>query len=393
MFSLHLSRKKAFVLAVVLVGPWLITLALLLRSAVPRISHAPLDAHSDEGMTGQIAEARPGPWGRLMCVNVQIDIPDEFVSIPPPDQPPSVWLFKGYTRDHFAQLLRSTDLPASYIETFLAKAVFAGEADNLQVTPGDELILNLTPAARAAIYAVLIETPDSGQSLDPVWFRPDQLAGQLEESGLQPASINLLKRLLYSNSPSPLLLFVDRNEALRQLPDDRERRLFVKAISRKSTVLLRLMLDSHSDVAALAAYWGIGGRHKDIIPLMRAVQNIPGGWNLSIIYLLPSFMRDRVCRYPFPSADPNAVKQDCFWSAFNTFNLLPDDRFANMDYVRQTLDREYYSIAQPSQFGDIVFLATPDNSVVHAAVYIADDIVFTKNGYHCTQPWIFMRLM
>ena len=29
---------------------------------------------------------------------------------------------------------------------------------------------------------------------------------------------------------------------------------------------------------------------------------------------------------------------------------------------------------------------------MHAAVYIADDIVFTKNGFHCTQPWILMHL-
>ena len=29
---------------------------------------------------------------------------------------------------------------------------------------------------------------------------------------------------------------------------------------------------------------------------------------------------------------------------------------------------------------------------MHVAVYVADDIVFTKNGFHYTQPWILMHL-
>lgn len=32
------------------------------------------------------------------------------------------------------------------------------------------------------------------------------------------------------------------------------------------------------------------------------------------------------------------------------------------------------------------------DQAVHAAVYIADDIVFTKNGNNIRQPWILMRL-
>jgi hypothetical protein len=42
--------------------------------------------------------------------------------------------------------------------------------------------------------------------------------------------------------------------------------------------------------------------------------------------------------------------------------------------------------------GDLVFLARPDGTVVHAAAYIADDIVFTRNGESYTQPWILMHM-
>jgi hypothetical protein len=30
--------------------------------------------------------------------------------------------------------------------------------------------------------------------------------------------------------------------------------------------------------------------------------------------------------------------------------------------------------------------------VIHSAVYIADDIMFTKNGRAYAQPWLLMRL-
>ncbi len=63
-----------------------------------------------------------------------------------------------------------------------------------------------------------------------------------------------------------------------------------------------------------------------------------------------------------------------------------------MEFTHQILIQDYYIIAQPSQLGDLVFLSGDDNQAIHAAVYIADDIVFTKNGFHFTQPWILMHL-
>ena len=56
------------------------------------------------------------------------------------------------------------------------------------------------------------------------------------------------------------------------------------------------------------------------------------------------------------------------------------------------LKKDYYEIYEPTQLGDLVLVTTPDEKVVHAAAYIADDIVFTENGHHPTQPWVFMHL-
>lgn len=46
----------------------------------------------------------------------------------------------------------------------------------------------------------------------------------------------------------------------------------------------------------------------------------------------------------------------------------------------------------PQFFGRQLFLLDDKNSALHSAVYIADKIVFTKNGDNNLQPWMFMHV-
>ena len=72
-------------------------------------------------------------------------------------------------------------------------------------------------------------------------------------------SIAMLRKLLYRVPGSSMFFFADTAVALRQLPDNPERRLFVKMLASKPTLLVRLQIDDNSDIEALAAYWGRGG--------------------------------------------------------------------------------------------------------------------------------------
>ena len=76
----------------------------------------------------------------------------------------------------------------------------------------------------------------------------------------------------------------------------------------------------------------------------------------------------------------------------NFFSNPPDNRVNDMTYLRELLKSDYQPINQPTQLGDVVFLATAKDAVIHAAAYVADDIVFTKNGESYTQPWILMHM-
>ena len=385
----HFSRPMLILLAVLLTGPWLIVALLVGRTAFHSSLAGPA-VEVSQATSEQVVEGKPGPWGHLEYVPMTIGPPDEFVFVPPADYPPIRWFFQGYSKEKVVELFHSAELTPAQIDTLLHKT-WSAEAEGTAVEPGDSLIVELAPAARAKIYSVLVEFPQNSRQIDPIWFRTGHVDERLEGSGLMPASVDLLKRLLYPQGTSRQL-FADFEPALRQLPDDHERRRFMKAVMRKETLLARLRIHAESDIESLASYWGVGGRRKDVLPLLNSLRRIEGGCKLNIVYLLPHFARDHLYSHPYTPADATSAKQDCFWSAFNMFHEQPDERFHDMDYTRQVIKTDYYNIIEPTQLGDLVFLTTHDGTVIHAASYVADDIVFTKNGENYTQPWILMHL-
>ena len=83
---------------------------------------------------------------------------------------------------------------------------------------------------------------------------------------------------------------------------------------------------------------------------------------------------------------------DCHWSTMNFFNETPDDRFSDTAFTSKYIGDHYYQIAQPSAYGDRIFLIDANGAAIHSGVFIADDIIFTKNGNNYAQPWMLMRL-
>jgi hypothetical protein len=84
---------------------------------------------------------------------------------------------------------------------------------------------------------------------------------------------------------------------------------------------------------------------------------------------------------------------DCHWSSLNFFNYdvkpyLLDSRLATTVVLEQFLP-----VDPPYKFGDIMFLLdVKQGDAFHSCVYIADDIVYTKNGRNVVSPWLLMKL-
>ena len=59
-----------------------------------------------------------------------IDIPDEFVMIPSPDQPPIRWFFEDYTQDSVIELLKSTGISQAQIDKYLPESAWESVANS-----------------------------------------------------------------------------------------------------------------------------------------------------------------------------------------------------------------------------------------------------------------------
>ena len=70
------------------------------------------------------------------------------------------------------------------------------------------------------------------------------------------------------------------------------------------------------------------------------------------------------------------------------FRETPDPAFSDPKIVLEQFQHEYRPAAGDPQYGDLVLLAKRDGTLVHSAIYLADDIVFTKNGSTMIHPWM-----
>jgi hypothetical protein len=100
----------------------------------------------------------------------------------------------------------------------------------------------------------------------------------------------------------------------------------------------------------------------------------------------------RLYTYPETWDDPTASKQDCFYTAMNFFNEMPDTNFFDGTYCQTVLQSDYEPVNEAPLFGDLITLFNPAGQAVHICVYVADDFVFTKNGINPAQPWVIMKL-
>ena len=157
---------------------------------------------------------------------------------------------------------------------------------------------------------------------------------------------------------------------------------------------MRLLVRPDSDIDKPLNYWALsmpGVLLKDLRPLFESQQELRGGGSISILYLLPKLAREKLFTSPLPPSSGQERLPDCHWTALNFFSATPDPRMGDNGYASKFISDNYYQIAAPGVTGDLVLLLDEHNRVIHSSVYIAADVVFTKNGISYAQPWIFMH--
>ena len=332
-----------------------------------------------------------GPWGELITRDIELERPAEYLTDETTNLRPEVWTFNGQNADAVKALLAADGLTAQQISVLMAHATMDAGNHGTEVTPPPDFLLSLDVATRQKLCLALAGRGVNMYLDYPFIFPGNTIDSIYADPRLNPEDVATLKRLIYTNGDAKQLS--DYACLLGQIPTVQRRVVMVRALSRQSAVFAGLVIKPDTDIDKLAEYWSSipNVRFTDVRPLMESLKALPEGGNLSLFYVLPKFARDRLYTFPLPpqQGDPT---MDCHWSTFNFSNETPDNRFNDPAFAVDYIQKNYYQIAAPSIYGDILLLMNDRNEVKHSAVYLADNIVFTKNGNNYRQPWMLMRI-
>ncbi len=346
----------------------------------------PLPDLSEAGGT----RASLGPWGELDYVPFVFSAPDEVLPVRAVEGNNTHWVFKGYTREDLEALLRGSDISERMHDELMSPVSWHMDADGIEISPSTEVVLGLEPGARKRIYRVLAQFPEN---YDEIYFiHKGTLHERFAGGAVSEDAMRMFRQM--SCEHGDYLVFGGLSTMLRQLPAYEEKLGFLKGLTKQKTLLLRLHLTPESDLAALANYWGKGSRATDTRTMLESLSKVPGGVWLNVMSLMPPLPATRL--YTFPTVPDNPLNgpahiHDCHWTSFNFFHGTEEVDVGG-NYVRNELSTHYAPATGDARYGDVLLFAKPDGKVVHSAIYLADDIVFTKNGASTVSPWMLSTI-
>lgn len=348
----------------------------------------------------QLRNVAAGPWGKLHFYDVLLAPAGDTLEKLPPPSPVPEWKFRGVTPAQLLDAIDAVAMPAATrddLHTLFTRAT-PDATGTLTVHPSLDLVLATPRELRSRIFPHLVggdSITDYAQHIPfPAGFTIDEWfdAGSLPESVRQA-----ILRLAYPVGDRVMLS--DFGALYQLLPTRPEQLSAHRAALRVPAVVVLLEKPTPAEAPAIARYWQ-GGRAKNIDRLLRAFAADPASPRyLDIIHLLSPIEREFLNTYFTP--DGPSLTPSCFWTAFSFGEEKPDDRYLVLPgtwtnheaQAWEELTSRFDRIDAPSQLGDIIgYRRQGVAAVEHVCVFIADGLVFTKNGPTFSKPWCLSRL-
>jgi hypothetical protein len=335
------------------------------------------------------SRAAEQPWGSLEITSIPFEntegiFLDHAARLKKPE-----WVFEGGTPEQLLTFLKSTDLTEAQQRVLFATNTWTINASNCTVHPSDDIVFTLSGNAREKIYWALGQCQSNYSQCFPFRFPPNRFEQRFANSRVSANTMSFVRNLCYTNNG--LLSFCDLDVASKKLAKPEFDGL-IRALYAVPTVRVRLRVGPNDDIEKLVKFWGKGGRERRVRPILESVARLPGGDSVALPYLLPGSARLILYTFPDPARDPAEARQDCFFTSLNFFNKYADTKFLDKNVTRQALQNDYTVVNGQPTYGDLITLFDSHGDAVHVAVYIAEDIVFTKNGINILQPWVLMRM-
>lgn len=333
--------------------------------------------------------AKPGPWGQLETSVIFLEAPDYLLAgVPKPNSVPR-WSFPAADLAALRALFVRAGLPDAMQQRLFEPARMAKQDGVTTLFPAVADLEAMTPEMRVVIYAELAKTPLNEFHQDPI-FILGGLDEWLRDCDLTPEIQALIRKMVYRRGRA--LAFSDLRTLLNHAKTEAEVQHIFQSATRTRALVVNIKIPADSDPKAIIDYWSGGRADSDIVPLLTSVAERSAGTTLDIIHLLPALARRRLYTYPTPDLITRGRMPDCHWTSLNFFSRSPQDYYLDTRLASRRVIENYATVAPPHRFGDILFFTNAAGETIHSCVYVADDIVYTKNGENALTPWILMRL-
>ena len=331
-----------------------------------------------------------GPWGQLEYYEIVLVAPHRLVELynVPPANPQ--WRFPNWNRQQLMNALRAMKFGTKQIEWVNEPGRLEVLADEVRLNPPNEMIFGMSSDQRLAIHRVLRRWEVNKYHYSVFGLESDNPLQLFKGLGFSDATAMRMVSLCFVDGGTTL--FAELEYMLGQLTEPEERHRLLRMLTRTPCLLVRLKLTKESDIDSIVGYWGGVDRRKAIPPLLESVMFTEGVDSLDIAHFLPPTPRKLLNTFPDPISLHDGKYPDCFWTALNFFRVEASDRLFDCQAAMREVNEDYEAASGEPEFGDlIVLLPSESRAPLHAAIYIAADIVFTKNGRGLYSPWVMMR--
>lgn len=349
------------------------------------------EAAGADASTG-VQLSQPGPWGDLEYFPIALEPPDQYVTASGHLEAKLVWHFPNKTLTEIIDLLATTGLQESDINLFTGPGHLIRTGDQVSLQPPLDAVEGLSPEVRSKIYVILRQWEQNEFYAKPFPVFSSGFDLMVHESGMSPSAIDIFKKLSYRWGSAPS--FSDLPILLSHAQNDHERWRIAKTVMRSEGLVVRLKLSAQSDLESIMTYWSSPARRKNLKVFAEPLTKTPDVNTLDIVHLLPPTPRKLLYTYASPLMGIGSTFPDCFWTAFNFFAFEPSNRYLDTTSHRTFLtDEKWERATLPPRFGDVIIVTDGETGEpMHACNFIADDIVFTKNGRSLLRPFVFMKL-
>ncbi|MEQ1861928.1 MAG: hypothetical protein ABMA13_18570 [Chthoniobacteraceae bacterium] len=337
-----------------------------------------------------IQQCKPGPWGRIEYRTIYLEAPEWLIEkFPLPGTQPR-FCFASADEEEVRRFLTEAGVETAMVSRWLDDPRCQVLDGFLATFPSATDVESLSGRARSIIYPELAKVPLNEFFHDPIFVSGSSVEEWLRGSSMPPEIVALIAKLTYLEGDA--LIFSNLSTLISHAQSEAEARSWLKDITRTKALIASLRIGPDDDIKAVAEYWTAGRRRKDMLPLLESIAHTPDGGQLDLMHLLPAQARKLLYTYPSPDMALLGQNTNCHWTSLNFFNFAAQNIYLDLKLAATGVLANYSPIPTAAELGDVIFFLDAGGDAFHSCVYVADNLVYTKNGDNPIAPWILTTI-